>query len=242
MNTSDTLAHLIDKAEHVAFFGGAGVSTESGIPDFRGAEGLYTAELGTVSPEQILSHTFYETHPDDFFDYYRDHLIYPDAQPNPAHTTLATWEQAGKLTGVITQNIDGLHTKAGSVRVAELHGSIHRNHCTGCGRSYGLSEMPTIGVPTCGDCGAVIKPDVVLYEEPLPDEPLFQAAEWIASADTLIVAGTSLSVYPAAGLLTWFTGDTLIIVNRDPTPSDEAATLVVRGSVGETLASLPAVG
>ncbi len=239
MDTTARLASLLDSSSRIAFFGGAGVSTESGIPDFRGAGGLYSADYGEVSPEQILSHTFYDQHPEDFFSYYRAHLVYPDARPNPAHLTLAKWEHEGKLTGVITQNVDGLHSKAGSRKVAELHGSIHRNHCDECGKSYGLADVySTAGVPTCTVCGGTIKPDVVLYEESLPDEPMFQAAEWISCADTLIVAGTSLSVYPAASLLTWFNGDTVIIINRDPTPSDEAATLVIHDSVGETLAAV----
>lgn len=239
MQPNTQLASLIHQAKTIAFFGGAGVSTESGIPDFRSANGLYNSTYGSIRPEQIISHTFFEQHPEDFFDYYRAHLVYPDAKPNPAHTTLAAWEKTGKLAGVVTQNIDGLHTAAGSTKVAELHGSIHRNHCVTCGRSYGLRDVyEATGVPRCSQCGGVIKPDVVLYEESLPDEPLFLAAEWISHADTLIVAGTSLSVYPAAGLLTWFTGDTLIIINRDPTPSDAQATLVIHEPVGATLAAI----
>ena len=239
MTRNSPLGRLIDGAERIAFFGGAGVSTESGIPDFRSSDGLYNEKYGSVSPEQILSHSFYEEHPEDFFAYYKEHLVHREALPNPAHLALAKWEQEGLLAGVITQNIDGLHTAAGSCRVAELHGSIHRNHCESCGAFFALDDVCAApGVPTCGTCGGTIKPDVVLYEEPLPDEPLFQAAEWLSAADTLIVAGTSLSVYPAAGLLSWFTGDTLIVINRDPTPSDDAATLVIREPVGATLAAL----
>lgn len=227
---------IIDASERVVFFGGAGVSTESGIPDFRSADGLYNAEYGTVRPEQVLSHSFFVAHPDDFFAYYRANLVHPEAEPGPAHLALARWETAGFLTGVVTQNIDGLHSAAGSTRVAELHGTIHSNHCLGCHRGYGLSAvLETTGAPRCGDCGGIIKPDVVLYEEALPDEPLFEAAEWIQSADTMVVAGTSLSVYPAAGLLSWFTGDSLVIINRDPTTSDAAATLVIHDSVGPVL-------
>ncbi len=233
------LRTLLSAANTIAFFGGAGVSTESGIPDFRSADGLYSKSFGSVSPEQILSHSFFVSHPEEFYSYYRTHLIHPKARPNPAHRTLAHWERIGLLSGVVTQNIDGLHTAAGSRRVAELHGSIHRNHCQDCGQAYGLDVVyQSRNVPTCPGCGGVIKPDVVLYEEPLPDEPLIDAAQWIARADTLIIAGTSLSVYPAAGLVSWFTGNTLIIINRDITPSDDAASLVVHEPVGKVLGAL----
>jgi len=230
------LRDVVDASERIVFFGGAGVSTESGIPDFRSADGLYRKESGTrVPPEEVLSHTFFVRHPDEFFAYYRANLIHSGAQPNDAHRALASLEQDGRLSAVVTQNIDGLHQVAGSRRVIELHGSVHRNQCVRCGRRCGLDAILTIGVPRCG-CGGVIRPDVVLYEEPLDEQVMADAASEIAGADTLIVGGTSLAVYPAAGFLTLFRGDNLILINRDPTPYDARATLVLRSSIGRTLA------
>ena len=229
-----TLAGIVGSAERIVFFGGAGVSTESGIPDFRSADGLYSAKSGvTHPPEQVLSHSFFVDHPDEFFAYYKVHLLHPEARPNPAHVGLARLEERGKLTAVITQNIDGLHQAAGSKAVLELHGSVHRNYCLGCGRRYDLAfVVGAPGVPLCEDCGGVVRPDVVLYEEPLDETVLNRAARELAAADTLIVGGTSLAVYPAAGLLGLFHGTKLVLINRDPTPADRLATLVIRDSVG----------
>ncbi len=231
------LREIIEEAHRIVFFGGAGVSTESGIPDFRSAAGLYNRSSGTrYAPEQILSRSFFDTHPEEFFDYYRAHLVHTEARPNPAHTALANLERAGKLSAVITQNIDGLHQAAGSRRVLELHGSIHRNHCLGCGRSYPLAEvLAQPGVPRCLDCGAVIKPDVVLYEEALDPAVIEASISELAAADVLIVGGTSLQVYPAAGLVRAFGGRELVLINRDATDYDALATLTIREPIGQAL-------
>lgn len=220
------------------FFGGAGVSTESGIPDFRSAGGLYSQEAGVeYAPEQILSHSFFVTHTGEFYDYYRRYLLHPQASPNPAHLALAALERAGKLSAVITQNIDGLHQKAGSQRVLELHGSVHRNHCVNCGKGFGLDAVLTgESVPRCDACGGVIKPDVVLYEEQLDAAVIEQSLDELDRADTLIVGGTSLVVYPAAGMVRAFGGDRLVLINRDPTAYDSFATLTIREPIGEALA------
>lgn len=221
----------------MVFFGGAGVSTESGIPDFRSADGLYSQGY-TYPPETVVSHTFFEARPKDFYDFYCTRMVDLDAKPNRAHRKLAELERRGVLDSVVTQNIDGLHQAAGSTRVWELHGSVHRNTCLGCGRAFDAHELlerhesAADGVPRCG-CGAIIKPDVVLYEEPLDDATVEGAIRSIAQADLLVVAGTSLAVYPAAGLLDYFGGSHLAIVNRTPTPRDQAADLCIAANVGD---------
>lgn len=220
------LAERIGRAKRVVFFGGAGVSTASGIPDFRSEDGLYHQKF-KYPPEEMLSHEFYLTHTEEFFDFYRTRMIALGAKPNQAHYKLAELEREGKLTAVVTQNIDGLHQAAGSKRVYELHGSVHRNVCQSCGHVYSAEWiMGTTGVPHCEECGGRIKPDVVLYGESLDEKTLIGAAEAIQSCDMLIVGGTSLVVYPAAGLVQYFQGDDLVIVNKQPTPQDGAANLV----------------
>ena len=232
------LGEIIEASRRIVFFGGAGVSTESGIPDFRSAGGLYNRDAGVeYAPEQILSHSFFVTHTGEFYDYYRRYLLHPQAEPNPAHLALASLERAGKLSAVITQNIDGLHQKAGSRRVLELHGSVHRNGCVSCGKEFGLDAVLTgEGVPHCDGCGGVIKPDVVLYEEQLDAAVIDQSLDELARADTLIVGGTSLVVYPAAGMVRAFGGDRLVLINREPTAYDSFATLTLREPIGEALA------
>ena len=231
------LRDVLEAGRRIVFFGGAGVSTESGIPDFRSAGGLYSRSSGTrYSPEEILSRSFFNAHPEEFFDYYRSHLVHTEAKPNPAHVALANLERVGKLSAVITQNIDGLHQAAGSRHVLELHGSVHRNHCLGCGRSYPLADvLAQQGVPRCAECGAVIKPDVVLYEEALDLAVLEASIQELAAADVLIVGGTSLQVYPAAGLVRAFGGDRLVLINRDATDYDALATLTIREPIGQAL-------
>lgn len=220
------LAERVRCAKRVVFFGGAGVSTASGIPDFRSEDGLYHQKF-KYPPEEMLSHEFYLTHTEEFFDFYRTWMIALGAKPNQAHYKLAELEREGKLTAVVTQNIDGLHQAAGSKRVYELHGSVHRNVCQRCGHVYSAEWiMGTTGVPHCEECGGRIKPDVVLYGESLDEKTLIGAAEDIQSCDMLIVGGTSLVVYPAAGLVQYFQGDDLVIVNKQPTPQDGAANLV----------------
>lgn len=222
----------------MVFFGGAGVSTESGIPDFRSPDGLYNQRYA-YPPEQIISHSFFEAHPREFFDFYCDRMIARDAKPNAAHRKLAQLEEQGILRAVVTQNIDGLHQAAGSRNVFELHGSVWRNFCEGCHASYTLDEMLEAreksddGIPRCTRCGGIIKPDVVLYEEPLDDEVMLQAVRAIAAADLLVIAGTSLAVWPAAGLIDYFKGSHLVIVNRSPTPRDRSADLCIAANVGE---------
>lgn len=235
------LREIVENSERIVFFGGAGVSTESGIPDFRSAGGLYSREGEHYAPEEILSRSFFDTHPAEFYDYYRAHLIYPDAKPNAAHRALAALERAGKLTAVITQNIDGLHTAAGSQNVLELHGSVLRNRCMACQREEGIAVvLESSGIPRCPGCGGVIKPDVVLYEEPLDENVLARAVAEISRADTLIVGGTSLVVYPAAGLIRYFAGENLVLINRDATDYDGLATLTIREPIGEALAEFAA--
>ncbi len=225
----------------MVFFGGAGVSTESGIPDFRSADGLYTQNY-KYSPEQIVSHTFYKQHPKDFYDFYCEKMIFQDAEPNAAHKKLAELEQAGILSAVVTQNIDGLHQKAGSKKVFELHGSVHRNYCEKCGKKYTLDEFLEFreaskgageGIPRCPKCGGTVRPDVVLYEEGLDQDVMKGAIYAIANASLLVVAGTSLVVYPAAGLLQFFHGSHLAIVNLQPTAQDRNADLCIAAKVGE---------
>ncbi len=234
MNNNEILQKIIDKSKRIVFFGGAGVSTESGIPDFRSADGLYNQKYD-VPPETILSHTYFVRHTEKFFDFYRDKMLCLDAKPNKAHLKLAELERKGKLSAVVTQNIDGLHTAAGSKKVYELHGSVHRNYCVKCGKFYGADYiLNSRGVPKCS-CSGIIKPDVVLYEEGLDGETVTNAVTAISEADTLIIAGTSLTVYPAAGMVRYFGGDNLVLINRDETSVDSSATLVMHEKIGETL-------
>lgn len=227
-----TLQEIIDDSSRIVFFGGAGVSTESGIPDFRSADGLYSQQY-RYPPEQIVSHTFFESYPEEFFRFYRDRMIFTDAQPNAAHKKLAELEQAGKLSAVITQNIDGLHQAAGSKKVIELHGSVHRNYCMRCGKFYPLSAVTeSDGIPIC-ECGGKIKPDVVLYEESLKTEDIENAVYEIQNADTLIIGGTSLIVYPAAGLVRYFKGKYIVVINKSELNAD--ADLVINDSIGKVL-------
>lgn len=234
MTAVEQLKEWIAESDQIVFFGGAGVSTESGIPDFRSQDGLYRQQYA-YPPEQILSHTFYLKNPEEFYRFYRNKMISPQAKPNKAHLALAKLEQAGKLKAVITQNIDGLHQMAGSREVLELHGSVHRNFCTRCGRFYGLSQiLETEGIPRCS-CGGMIKPDVVLYEESLDMDTLSKAVMYIKKADMLIIGGTSLTVYPAAGLVDYYSGSRLMLINRDVTPLDSRADLAIKGKIGEIL-------
>lgn len=233
----EQLQKWVDASDRIVFFGGAGVSTESGIPDFRSQDGLYHQQYD-VPPETILSHTYFERHTEDFYRFYRNKMICLTAKPNAAHKKLAELEQAGKLLAVVTQNIDGLHQAAGSKQVYELHGSVHRNYCEKCGKFYDLDHiLHTTGVPRC-DCGGVIKPDVVLYEEALNDRIIDGAVNAIAQADLLIVGGTSLNVWPAAGLINYFRGDRLALINKSPVARDLAAGLVITDPIGEVLSQL----
>jgi NAD-dependent protein deacetylases, SIR2 family len=244
MNEDESVALLqqwVDESKQIVFFGGAGVSTESGIPDFRSQDGLYHQKY-KFPPEQILSHTFFLHHPEEFYRFYREKMLCLTAQPNDAHKKLAELEQKGKQIAVVTQNIDGLHQKAGSRMVFELHGSVLRNSCLQCGKKYGAETIrDSAGLPRCS-CGGLIKPDVVLYEEGLDEETVAGAVEAIASAQLMIVAGTSLTVYPAAGLIRYFGGKHLVQINRTATALDGNADLAIRGSVGETLRQIHAGG
>jgi len=231
------LKEIIEKSGNIVFFGGAGVSTESGIPDFRSADGLYSEQY-KYPPETMLSRSFFNRHTDEFYRFYRNKMLYPDAEPNAAHFALAKLEELGSLKAVITQNVDGLHTRAGSVNVLELHGSAHRNICLTCGIVYPLDKIiQTEGIPLC-DCGGIIKPDVVLYEEELNHSILDRAARAIGNADMLIVGGTSLNVYPAAGLISYYRGKNLILINKSETPYDYRADLIIRESIGKTLGKI----
>lgn len=231
------LKEMVASSDNIVFFGGAGVSTESGIPDFRSVDGLYHQKF-RYPPETILSHTFYERHKEEFFDFYRQKLIAPKARPNAAHVKLAQWERDGKLKAVITQNIDGLHQMAGSHEVLELHGSVLRNHCLRCGKFYGVEAVAeSTGIPRC-TCGGVIKPDVVLYEESLDEQVMEKALDYIAGADVLIIGGTSLVVYPAAGLVRYYRGNKLVVINRDATGMDSAARLCISAPIGQVLGQL----
>lgn len=231
------LQKLIDNADRIVFFGGAGVSTESGIPDFRSMDGLYH-QTYDFPPEQILSHSFFINHTEEFYLFYRKKMLYLKARPNTAHIKLAQLEQSGKLRSVITQNIDGLHQAAGSKRVLELHGSIHRNYCMKCHKFYGPDAILTIeGIPHC-ECGGILKPDVVLYEEGLDPQVMEDAIADMKASDLLIIGGTSLNVYPAAGMVRYFCGSNLVLINRDATPLDEAADLVIRQNIGEVFSSI----
>lgn len=233
------LSQMIGRARRMAFLGGAGLSTESGIPDFRSSNGVYAAlKAYGRPPEELLSHGFFVRHPDVFFDYYRKYLIRPEAKPNPAHYALARLEQQGKLTAVITQNIDELHQRAGSRNVLELHGSVYRNHCMECGKSWPVKAvLEADDVPRC-TCGGIIKPDVVLYGEGLDPATLTAAVEAIAAADMLLIGGTQLSVYPAAGLVDYFHGKDLAVINLSATPRDAQAALTIRRPIGEVLAEV----
>lgn len=233
-----TLQEIVDRARRIVFFGGAGVSTASGIPDFRGKEGLYAQRYGDLTPEMMLSASFFYLHPDLFFDFYRAHMLHPDARPNAAHRKLYELERAGKLSGLVTQNIDGLHRAAGNKLVYELHGSVHENVCMDCGRRYDLAwVMGTRGVPRCDSCGGIVKPSVVLYGERLDPYVSTGACREISQCDALIVAGTSLSVEPAASFLEYFRGGSreLVVINNEETPADARATLVIRGDVARVM-------
>ena len=233
-NAMEQFRQWVGESRRLVFFGGAGVSTESGIPDFRSTDGLYHQQY-RYPPETILSHTFFQEQPEEFYRFYREKLLCPGARPNRAHRVLARWEEEGRLDAVITQNIDGLHQAAGSRRVLELHGSIYRNHCLRCSRLFGLEAVAQgVGVPRCA-CGGIIKPDVVLYGEPLDQEVMDRAVRAIAGADLLIVGGTSLAVYPAAGLLRYYGGNRLVVVNKSPTPVDGEADLLFTGNLGDVL-------
>lgn len=237
-NSIEKLSEIIRNSDNIVFFGGAGVSTESGIPDFRSVDGLYNQKYD-YPPETILSHTFYRNNTGEFYKFYRDKMLCLDAKPNAAHIKLAQWEKEGKLKAVITQNIDGLHQAAGSKEVMELHGSVMRNYCEKCGKLYDAEYMlNSKGVPKCS-CGGGIKPDVVLYEEGLDQEILQKSVRYISEADVLIIGGTSLAVYPAAGLIDYYRGNKLVLINKTPTPRDGVADLVVQGSIGEIFSQLP---
>ena len=238
MEKLEKLKQWIAESKRIVFFGGAGVSTESGIPDFRSVDGLYHQKF-KYPPETMLSHTFFQQNTWDFFDFYKNRVIPADPKPNAAHLKLAELEKAGKLIGVVTQNIDGLHQAAGSEKVYELHGSVLRNYCMNCGKFFDYKYvLESSGIPECDVCGGVVKPDVVLYEEGLDNDTLVGAVNAISSADTMIVAGTSLVVYPAAGLLQYFRGKWLVLINRDPTPADASANLVIHDKVGEVLSCI----
>lgn len=236
--TYKQLQKWINESDNIVFFGGAGVSTESGIPDFRSVDGLYNQQYA-YPPETILSHSFFEKNPEEFYRFYHNKMLFPNAKPNAAHLKLAELERAGKLKAVVTQNIDGLHQAAGSVNVYELHGSVHRNYCMKCRQFYDLDFMTkSEGVPRCPVCGGMIKPDVVLYEESLDQETIEAAVLAISRADMLIIGGTSLAVYPAAGLVRYYRGDKLTLINKSPTPYDKEADLVIAGPIGEILGAI----
>lgn len=228
---------MVEESDNIVFFGGAGVSTESGIPDFRSEDGLYNQKYD-YPPEKILSHTFFELHPLEFFEFYRDKMVHEGAAPSTTHNVLAQLECEGKLKGIITQNIDGLHQMAGSRNVIELHGSVHRNHCVKCEKEYGLDAvMASTGIPRC-TCGGIIKPDVVLYEEPLNDADATEAIRLIKEADMFIIGGTSLGVYPAAGLINFYKGSKLVLINKSATPFDAKADLLIHDSLGKVFGAI----
>ncbi len=237
MTPSETLRQWIEQSDNIVFFGGAGVSTESGIPDFRSQDGLYNQQYD-YPPETIISHSFYQRNPEEFFRFYRNKMVVTEAKPNHAHLALAKLERQGKLRAVITQNIDGLHQMAGSREVLELHGSIHRNYCTRCGKFYGLETvLESQEIPRCS-CGGIIKPDVVLYEEGLDQTILQKAVSYIRRADMLIIGGTSLAVYPAAGLIDYYEGAKLVLINKSATARDTHGDLVIHEPIGEVFAAL----
>ena len=235
MNKLETLKTWVQESNRIVFFGGAGVSTESGIPDFRSVDGLYHQKFD-YPPETIISHSFYERNPEYFFRFYREKMLPLGFEPNITHKVLAKWEQEGKLLAVVTQNIDGLHQAAGSKTVYELHGSTLRNYCTHCGKFYDVDFIAnSTGVPRCTECGGIVKPDVVLYEEGLDEQVLSGAVDAIRHADTLIIGGTSLVVYPAAGLIRYFRGDNLVVINMQPTGADASADLCIAKPIGQVL-------
>lgn len=236
----DRLKEIINSSNNIVFFGGAGVSTESNIPDFRSANGLYSENTDSgYSPEEILSHTFFVKHTEEFFDFYRNKMIYKDAKPNKAHIALARLEELGKLKAVITQNIDGLHQIAGNKNVLELHGSVHRNRCMNCHKFFDLNYIiNSTGIPKCDFCNGIVKPDVVLYEEMLDSDILQASVDYISKADVLIVGGTSLSVYPASGLVSYYRGNKLILINKTQTPYDSKANLIFHGNISEILSRI----
>ena len=237
MDNIEKLADIVNNSQRIVFFGGAGVSTESGIPDFRSVDGLYNQQW-KYPPETILSHTFFMEKTEEFYRFYRAKMLCLDAKPNAAHLKLAQLEAEGKLTGVVTQNIDGLHQAAGSKKVYELHGSVLRNYCTKCGKFYDVDYIANSeGIPKC-ECGGIIKPDVVLYEEALNDDTVSGAVHAIANADTLIIGGTSLNVYPAAGLIRYFNGNNLVIINMAPTQMDNSADLLICDRIGEVFSRI----
>lgn len=237
MEAKEQLRQWIEESDRIVFFGGAGVSTESGIPDFRSVDGLYNQKY-RYPPETIISHSFYMKNPEEFYRFYKDKMIFRDAKPNRAHLALAKLEGMGKLKAVITQNIDGLHQAAGSREVLELHGSVHRNYCTRCGKAFGLDGViGTDGVPRCS-CGGIIKPDVVLYEEGLDQHTINKSVQYIRHGDMLIIGGTSLTVYPAAGLINYYQGNKLVLINKSVTPMDSQADLVISGPIGEVLGDI----
>lgn len=232
------LRQWIRESRNIVFFGGAGVSTESGIPDFRSEDGLYRSRY-RYPPEMIISHSFFVKNPEEFFRFYKDRMLFPDAEPNAAHRALAALEEEGRLRAVITQNIDGLHQKAGSRKVLELHGSVHRNYCTGCGKFFPLDYvLHSEGIPRCDVCGSIVKPDVVLYEESLDNRIMGEALQYIAEADVLIVGGTSLVVYPAAGLIDYYRGHKLVLINRDETGKDSMADLCIHEKIGQVFSQV----
>jgi NAD-dependent deacetylase len=232
------LNSIIQHYDNIVFFGGAGVSTESGIPDFRSVDGLYHQQYD-YPPETILSHSFYRSKPEEFYRFYRNKMLFPDAEPNAAHKKLAELEENGKLKAVITQNIDGLHQKAGSKEVLELHGSVLRNYCEDCGAFYDINFiLEGSGVPKCPKCGGSVKPDVVLYEEGLNEKTLNSAVRYIHNAQVLIIGGTSLAVYPAAGLIDYFKGDKIVVINKSATPRDSIADLLIQAPIGEIFSQI----
>ncbi|WP_295113198.1 NAD-dependent protein deacylase [uncultured Methanobrevibacter sp.] len=239
MSKINQLQEIIDSSDNIVFFGGAGVSTESGIPDFRSESGIFKSlEKYGDTPENLVSHSYYMDHTEEFYRYYKENLVFTDAHPNPAHLKLAELEKTGKLKAIITQNVDGLHQKAGSKNVLELHGSIHRNYCQICGKKYDLDYiLNSKSIPKC-ECGGIIKPDVVLYQEPLNDGILSFSIDYIQNAETLLIGGTSLVVYPAAGLINYFNGKNLVLINKSETPYDNLATLVINNAIGETLSQI----
>ena len=240
MTAIETLQDWVDKSDNIVFFGGAGVSTESGVPDFRSVDGLYNQKYD-YPPETILSHTFFRRMPEEFFKFYRDKLLIEGVEPNKAHKKLAELEEAGKLKAVITQNIDGLHQAAGSKEVMELHGSTLRNYCEKCGKFFDadyIKDTANGAVPKCDECGGSIKPDVVLYEEGLDNGTISKSINYIANADMLIIGGTSLAVYPAAGLIDYYRGNKLVLINMQSTPMDSRADLVIHEKIGEVLGGI----
>lgn len=237
-DSKNQLKEIIEKSNNIVFFGGAGVSTESGIPDFRSVDGLYHEEYD-YPPETILSHHFFMSHTKEFYRFYKKKMLFLNAVPNPAHKKLAEWEKKGKVKAVITQNIDGLHQAAGSQKVLELHGSVLRNYCTECGKFFDVNYiLNSEEIPYCDHCGGIIKPDVVLYEEGLNNQTISDSISYISNADVLIIGGTSLAVYPAAGLIDYYKGDKLVLVNKTATMKDCMANLVVSGSIGEIFESI----